>query len=58
MNDELNSRSRADYSLMCFTAFLSQIWSLFDHPHYLAESSGQALQQPDEAERDFHKGVE
>lgn len=25
MNDELNSRSRADYSLMRFIAFLSQI---------------------------------
>ena len=58
MNDELNPRSRAVYSRVCFISFLSQIWSVFDRPHYLAESSGQQLQQPDEAKRDFLKGVE
>ena len=33
------------------------LWVL-DHQHYLAENSGQPLQPPDEAARDFLKGVD
>ena len=33
------------------------LWVL-DHQHYLSENSGQALQPPDEAARDFIEGVE
>ncbi len=33
------------------------LWIL-DHQHYLAENSGQPLQPPDEAAREFIEGVD